>query len=128
MEWPLSGLRVADLSAGIAGGYCTKVLADGGAEVTKLEPPEGDRLRGWSAGTPDAMLPAGEDGALFQFLGCSKSSVVIDRFWEDVSHSVLGQYILSGLLGMTAGEIAQLGRDGIMGTRPASTDSSRGFT
>ena len=33
MEWPLSGLRVADLSAGIAGGYCTKVLADGGAEV-----------------------------------------------------------------------------------------------
>ena len=45
MEWPLSGLRVADLSAGIAGGYCTKVLADGGAEVIKLEPPEGDRLR-----------------------------------------------------------------------------------
>jgi len=78
MEWPLSGLRVADLSAGIAGGYCTKVLADGGAEVTKLEPPEGDRLRGWSAGTPDAVLPAGEDGALFQFLACSKSSVVID--------------------------------------------------
>ena len=70
MEWPLSGLRVADLSAGIACGYCTKVLADGGAEVTKLEPPEGDRLRGWSAGTPDAVLPAGEDGALFQFLGC----------------------------------------------------------
>ena len=104
------------------------MLADGGAEVTKLEPPEGDRLRGWSAGTPDAALPAGEDGALFQFLGCSKSSVVIDLFWEDVSHSVLGQYILSGLLGMTAEEIAQLGQDGIMGTRPASTDSSRGFT
>jgi hypothetical protein len=78
MEWPLSGLRVADLSAGIAGGYCTKVLADGGAEVIKLEPPEGDRLRGWSAGTPDATMPVGKDGALFQFLACSKSSVVID--------------------------------------------------
>ena len=52
MEWPLSGLRVADLSAGIAGGYCTKALADGGAEVIKLEPPEGDlkagdSSRGW---------------------------------------------------------------------------------
>jgi len=82
MEWPLSGLRVADLSAGIAGGYCTKVLADGGAEVIKLEPPEGEHN-------------------------------------ED---------ILSGLLGLSAGEIAQLGRDGIIGTRPASTDSSRGFT
>jgi crotonobetainyl-CoA:carnitine CoA-transferase CaiB-like acyl-CoA transferase len=57
MEWPLSGLRVADLSAGIAGGYCTKVLADGGAEVIKLEPPAGDRVRRWSAGTPDTTLP-----------------------------------------------------------------------
>ena len=63
MEWPLRGLRVADLSAGIAGGDCTKVLADGGAEVIKLEPPEGDRLRGWSAGQPDALLPAGEESA-----------------------------------------------------------------
>jgi len=35
--------------------------------------------------------------------------------------------ILSGLLGLSAGEIAQLGRDGIIGTRPASTDSTRGF-
>jgi len=55
---------VADLSSGITGGYCTKVLADGGGEVTKLEPPEGERLRGWSAGTPHDMLPAGDDGAL----------------------------------------------------------------
>lgn len=81
MEWPLSGLRVADLSAGIAGGYCTKVLADGGAEVGH--------------------------------------SPMLGEHNED---------ILSGLLGMTAEEIAQLGQDGIIGTRPASTDSSRGFT
>jgi len=94
MEWPLSGLRVADLSAGIAGGYCTKVLADGGAEVTKLEPPEGDRLRGWSAGTPDAVLPAGEDGALFQFLACSKSSVMIDP--DDREDRELARRIVGG--------------------------------
>ena len=128
MEWPLSGLRVADLSAGIAGGYCTKVLADGGAEVIKLEPPAGDGLRGWSAGTPDAPLPAGQDGALFQFLACSKSGPAV----HNRRHSpMLGEHnedILSGLLGLTAGEIAQLVRDGIIGTRPASTDSSRGFT
>ena len=44
---------------------------------------------------------------------------------------MLGEHnedILSGLLGMTVGEIAQFGRDGIIRTRPASTDSSRGFT
>jgi hypothetical protein len=43
---------------------------------------------------------------------------------------MLGEHnedILSALLGLTAGEIAQLGRDGIIGTRPASTDSSWGF-
>jgi crotonobetainyl-CoA:carnitine CoA-transferase CaiB-like acyl-CoA transferase len=82
MEWPLSGLRVADLSAGVAGGYCTKVLAAGPAVHNRRHSP---------------ML--GEHN-------------------ED---------ILSGLLGLTADEIAQLGQDGIIGTRPASTDSSRGF-
>ena len=52
MEWPLSGLRVADLSAGIACGYCTKVLADGGAEVIKL-----DRRRPGRAAGAATMLP-----------------------------------------------------------------------
>ena len=36
---PLDGYTVIDLSAGIAGAYCTKLLADGGAEVIKVEPP-----------------------------------------------------------------------------------------
>ena len=66
---------MVDLSSGIPGGYCTKILADGGAEVIKVEPPEGDALRRWAIGRP---LAEGEDGALFEFLGCSKASVVID--------------------------------------------------
>ena len=73
---PLSGFRVVDLSTWIAGAYCTKLLADGGAEVIKVESSEGDPLRRWSAsGTP---IPADDDGALFNFLGASKRSVVID--------------------------------------------------
>ena len=49
VEPPLAGFTVVDLSTGIAGAYCTKLLADGGATVIKVEPPEGDPLRHWSS-------------------------------------------------------------------------------
>src|SRR5258708_18156013 len=73
---PLHGMLVVELSSGIAGGYCTRMLADGGARVVKFEPPEGAPLRQWtSAG---AAIAPGDDGALFQHLACSKESVVVD--------------------------------------------------
>ena len=43
---PLDDLRVLDLSSGPVGGVATAVLADFGADVLKIEPPSGDRLRG----------------------------------------------------------------------------------
>jgi crotonobetainyl-CoA:carnitine CoA-transferase CaiB-like acyl-CoA transferase len=73
---PLTGLRVVDLSTWIAGGYCTKLLTDAGAEVVKVESADGDALRRWSAsGVP---IPADADGALFNFLHASQRSVVVD--------------------------------------------------
>ncbi|HTN64234.1 MAG TPA: CoA transferase, partial [Devosia sp.] len=44
---PLSGVRVIDLSRLICGNTLTLMLADFGAEVLKVEPPEGDTLRSW---------------------------------------------------------------------------------
>ncbi|WP_319454278.1 MULTISPECIES: CoA transferase [unclassified Mycobacterium] len=73
---PLEGFTVVDLSSGIPGGYCTKLLVDGGADVVKVESPHGDELRRWSAS--GTVIPADDDGALFQFLACSKQSVVAD--------------------------------------------------
>ena len=61
-----TAMRVVDLSTGIAGGYCAKLLADAGADVVKLEPPGGDplRLRSASGSAVDPVAGA----PLFQYL------------------------------------------------------------
>jgi len=65
---PLRDLRVLELSTGIAGGYAGKLFVDAGADVVKVEPPEGDPMRRSSASE-------GEPGALFEFLAAGKRSV-----------------------------------------------------
>jgi len=75
-RFPLDGFVVVDLSVGIAGAYCTKLLADGGAEVVKVEPPQGDPLRGWSAS--GAAVDPVTGGPLFAYLAGGKRGVVVD--------------------------------------------------
>jgi len=76
MSRPLEGLFVLDLTSTLAGSYCTKLLVDGGAEVLKLEPPDGDPLRRRRVqGSPP---PTGEHSPLSSFLGAGKGSVVVD--------------------------------------------------
>ncbi|HEV3280187.1 MAG TPA: CoA transferase [Acidimicrobiales bacterium] len=77
---PLSGLRglqVLDLSGDVAGAYCAKLLADAGADVTKVEPPEGHRLRRWSV-SGGVGLDGDSDSVLFRFLASSHQSRVVD--------------------------------------------------
>src|SRR4051794_25835139 len=74
-EWPLSGVEVVDLSSGLAGAYCAKLLADAGADVVKVEDANGDPLRR----VVECGVPLGaDDGALFRFLCASADSVVGD--------------------------------------------------
>ena len=74
MQQGLSALRVVDLSTGIPGAYCSRLLADAGADVVKVEPPGGDPWRAWSSG--GATVDPEVGGALFQFLHHGMRSVV----------------------------------------------------
>ncbi|SEO05307.1 Crotonobetainyl-CoA:carnitine CoA-transferase CaiB [Gemmobacter aquatilis] len=68
----LDGIRVLDLSRVLGGPYCTQMLADHGAEIIKVEPPQGDETRGW--GPPfNAGLSAYFSGA-----NRNKRSIAID--------------------------------------------------
>ena len=75
MSGALAGWRVLEVADGVAATFCAKVLADLGAEVLKIEPPEGHGSRAWGPRRADA--PPGEAGGRFQYLNTSKQSVVI---------------------------------------------------
>jgi CoA:oxalate CoA-transferase len=68
---PLAGITVVDFTSMIAGPYCTRLLADCGAEVLKVEAPEGDYMRS------RAPLRDGES-TYFGHLNCGKKSLAID--------------------------------------------------
>jgi crotonobetainyl-CoA:carnitine CoA-transferase CaiB-like acyl-CoA transferase len=72
---PLAGRRVVDLSTWIAGAYCTKLLADVGADVVKVEGEEPDPLRRWSAS--GAQIGRDANGALFNFLNVGKRNELV---------------------------------------------------
>src|SRR5437879_9529823 len=61
----LAGIRVVDLSRVLGGPFCTQILGDHGAQVIKIEPPQGDETRGW--GPPFA------DGVASYFIGLNRN-------------------------------------------------------
>ena len=74
---PLHGIKVIDFSQGIAGPYCSKLLADFGAEVIKIEKPgTGDYSRKLGPFPDD--VPVAEKSGLFMFLNSNKRSVTLD--------------------------------------------------
>src|SRR6266478_1000867 len=71
MNSALDGLRVLDFTTTIAGPHCARMLADLGAEVIKIEAPEGDMMR---------TRPPLRNGASTSFgqLNAGKKSIVLD--------------------------------------------------
>jgi formyl-CoA transferase len=68
----LSGIKVIDLTRVLGGPYCTMILSDHGAEVIKIEPPQGDEVRDWG--------PPFHDGDASYFIGINrnKRSLALD--------------------------------------------------
>ncbi|MEP6896922.1 MAG: CoA transferase [Rhodanobacter sp.] len=78
---PLDGVRVLDLSAYIAGPYACSLLADQGADVIKIEPPEGDNLRQYPSTLPS-------ESRAFLGVNRSKRGIVLD-LKKPADHAVL---------------------------------------
>ena len=78
----LHGLKVVDLTRVLAGPYCTQILGDHGADVLKVEAPQGDETRRWG--------PPFIDGSAAYFMGVNrnKRGMVLD-FNEDDARTTL---------------------------------------
>ena len=86
MSGPLAGIRVIEVGHMLAGPYCGLVLADLGAEVIKIEPPEGDIARNIG---PHHI---GKHNAYFASLNRSKKSIVLDLASAE-GREALGQIV-----------------------------------
>ncbi|MET4578688.1 CaiB/BaiF CoA transferase family protein [Ottowia thiooxydans] len=70
---PLEGVRVIDLTSVVVGPVATQFLADYGADVIKIEPPEGDLLRKLGG-----KSPSGDASAKFLHFNRNKRSIILD--------------------------------------------------
>ena len=104
---PLAGLLVADLSRILAGPYATMLLADLGAEVVKVEGPEGDDTRSW--------LPPVRDGVSTYFLGVNRNKRSIALDFKDEGDRKVAQSLVARadvvLENFRPGALARFGLD-----------------
>lgn len=104
---PLAGLRVIDLTSVVFGPYATQIMADMGAEVIKVEPPEGDNTRWITTGPVPGM------GGIYVNVNRGKRGIVLD-LRQDADRESLRRLIASAdvfIHSMRGSAIRKLGFD-----------------
>src|SRR5512138_2887347 len=86
---PLNGIRVLDLSRVLAGPYCTMVLGDLGADVIKVESPEGDETRRWG---PPFVGSVESESAYYLCVNRNKRGIVVN-FKTEAGRTILQELI-----------------------------------
>jgi crotonobetainyl-CoA:carnitine CoA-transferase CaiB-like acyl-CoA transferase len=102
---PLAGIRVVDLTSVVFGPYATQIMADMGADVIKVEPPEGDNTRWISAGPVPGM------GGVYVNVNRGKRSVMLN-LREEADREVLRKLVATAdvfIHSMRGRAIAKLG-------------------
>jgi crotonobetainyl-CoA:carnitine CoA-transferase CaiB-like acyl-CoA transferase len=99
---PLVGLKVLEIGHYIAAPFCTRILADLGAEVIKIEPPGGDPFRGWGAAVDG-------NSVWFSIHGRNKLSVVLDLKRERATALKLAARADVLVENLRAGQLERLG-------------------
>lgn len=95
----LEGLTVLDFTSHLAGPYCTKLLADMGARVIKVERPGGDPARALQPFLGDQ--PGPDRGATWHYLNTNKESVVVD-LTKPAAGGVVRRLMASAQLAVTS--------------------------
>ncbi|WP_118915502.1 CaiB/BaiF CoA-transferase family protein [Mycobacterium shigaense] len=104
---PLHDLRVVEISDRISGSYCGKLLVDAGAQVRKIEPPQGDWLRRYTA--TGAPVGEGPGSPFYSYLNAGKQSITIAVDPERLSAELAGADVIVVTAGRS--QAATLGID-----------------
>lgn len=112
---PLDGLRVVDLSTVLAGPYATMILADLGADVIKVEPPDGDATRSWGPPWVGDAAAGTRTAAYYLAVNRNKRSLRLDLKSPDGA-AVLRRLLVDAdvlIENFRSGGLARLGFDDV---------------
>ncbi|HZM72209.1 MAG TPA: CaiB/BaiF CoA-transferase family protein [Candidatus Polarisedimenticolia bacterium] len=112
-DGPLAGLNVVDCSTVLAGPFCSMLLGDLGADVVKVEPPEGDATRGWGPPWVGDEAAGTRTAAYYLAVNRNKRSLRLDLKAE-AGKAVLRRLLQRGdvlVENFRVGALARLGFD-----------------